>query len=1074
MRGGLAIGLLLVACRVSLPDIPEGVEVRCDAGGACPGDLVCDDATRRCIEPGSLDAVAPALAATPAFEPELVGAGMEVTVELSFTEALAAAPVLYFEGEAGRFDFEVGEALDASTYVMRYHTVGVEPQGSVTLSLEAEDRAKNPAQLPVAGLSLDFEPPAADPLTWDAGGRTAVRTGDLVTFGTSIEPGAVVVSVELQGLAGNALAVPAYAEAAGVVSGSFTVPAPGQSMRLELRLRDAAGNVTPAGERLSTPIPFDMAPPSGGGIAFPAAVVSSQSITLEVWGSGASAVRLTGDVLEAGQWLTAAIPGSLPVTLTAGAGDKTVTAELRDGAWNVLAVEEAATTLFDPTDDHSSPRVVSANAVSSTEARLFFSEALVEAPAELGANYVISQGLEVATATWEPATKSVLLTTETQQQPFRLYLVTVSGVGDPFGNPLAADGSAATFSGFGLASPPEPLAPAADEIVVDDGTHEVELSWTSRFGTGEYLVELYTDEAMTTAVPGYAGGLSTPDAFHQATLVPGLTYWWRVHTDLNDAGVFSPLQSFALVEGVLHVSCPSAQACEAGVGHGTTNLPFQTIGEALSFAASTGGAWTTQVAARGGAAFYDESLVIGPGVSIVGGYEASFTQVPDGVLRPTRLYSDLVYTLLISGVTASSPTLVEGLSIRAADDGPSHAVLVEGCDDGLVLRGLELRGSVNHDNKDESFALTMRDSGDSPATSPLVEGCRIFGADSGNGNGAARITRSAPTIRDCEITGGRPFANRSALVLVDSGAIVEDCRIVTPPEGVWWTLYRDGSAVVISASNVATAPVPVVRRSRLEANVIVGSTNGSINDNAGIFSSGPMLVANNVIVVGDAMRAWGIDASVSGTTPADMVVAHNLLIVRPPSNVTNNTRAGGIQAQGYTAIRALNNLIVCEKPLSQTSGFQDWSGDPDSNPATPDTIPVFASIQNNLVVGCSHLFMNHYGEPCYSWCYDSAAELNDESTVIDGASPMAGTADGNMGSETVATIAELELEDFAADDFHPTIDTPAAVTQGGKDPSGSDCGPALASPCGDVDEDKDGHSRPGVDGEYSLGPFEYD
>ncbi len=1041
--------LLLAACSASVV-APTDIPIRCGARGECPAPLVCAVAAQRCVEADALDTTPPALLAPPVVDPPLARAGVELTVQVSVDERLAEPPTLTFDaaGESRAFSLD---DTDGDAFTFTYLPIGVEAEGPLTASLHVVDEAGNAADLPIVGPTLDFTPPAATPIVWDAGGRQSARPGDEVGYSAVVETGAELVSVSLLRLDAYLFAdlTASTTAAAGAISGSVVVPNLA-GVRLEVRLRDAAGNVTPEGALRSEPLLIDAEPPAGGTIAFTAAAVTSQSVQLLVTGAEAEAIRLTGGVLEAGEWITATLPGVVDVTLTTVPGVKTVTAELRDAAWNVAPVVDPASILFDPSDDHSAPQVVSAAAESGTVARLFFSEGLDVASAEDPAAYVVQPALDVTGATYEAATHSVALSTAESQYPGRLYVVTVAGVEDVFGNLVDPDADAADFTGFGTVTPPELLSPGQGEILIDDGTHEVTLVWAERVGTTFYTVELFTNAGATVPVTGFAGGVPTGDTFKTVGLEPGRTYWWRVSTDLTESGVVGETGSFALLDGAVHVHCGEAESCGAGLGHGTKNLPLRSIDEALAFATPLG--WAVKVAERGGSAAYDESLVVGGGVTLLGGYVApDFDDPVDPSLDPTIIASDLLYTVLIADVTAAAPTLVEGFAVHAGSYGPTHAVHVERCDDGLVLSELDLYGAMNVENVAESYALSMRDSGASPATAPLVASTVVHGSSGGGGGGAVLLIESSPTLSDCEIHGGARdgggFTSRG-VVSIDGAPRIVDTLITNDPV-VSQNASSGARGVELSVSDPTVTPATRIERTRV---LMRGA--GGCPFVSGITSNGNLEVVNSVVNIGVG-QGVGFAAGAPATHTTDVLLSSSLVVTSPFCNDGASAVAIGAGAKA----RIVNTLMVCD--------WEWWAQQTDSA-ALEDDGGDITSLQNSVLTGCNAVFKR--GATTYS----TDVELNTAALIVDTGTPLAGAALGNYGPETVADRAAIAFENFGARDFRLKDTSPAEVRDGGKDAAAETCGSALDEPCGEVTLDLAEQPRPGGDGQTSIGPYEHD
>lgn len=986
------------------------------------------------------------------------GSRARVTVTLS--EALSEAPTLTAEGGEHWLLADAGSDAQLHRYGFTYVASGAEAEVTPTLTLVAVDGSGNRAALSFAGPRFDFTAPVAGEVTWSAGGKRAVRRGDVVTFAATTESGVSLVSARAVGLDGAPLAELLASVEAGGVAGSFVVVPWADAVQVELRLTDEAGNVTPAGFLRSAPIVIDDAAPTGGSLEVEART-ATPFVLVRVRGNGASAIRFGGPLLEADQWLPLAVPGTIGVTLTGGVGQKTLTAELADEAGNVAALSQPVTTLYDPLGDDTPPRVLVATATSATTVRLAFSEAMSPGDVVALVRYRVEPPLALSAATYDAATQSVTLTTA-EQVPGRSYLVVIDGARDLVGLPLDQASDAVVFTGFGAVAVVETLQPESGAILVDDGSEQVRLSWSPRSGTTAYALDVFADVALTQRAPGYAASVVVSSASAVLTLPVGRSYFWRVRSDTNVPGVHSAVASFGLVGSVLAVYCPAGATCVAGSGQGTVNSPFASLGAALAFAAGHPRPWTIAVAARGGGQAYDESVVLPGGLVLRGGYDPTFAEAArDPALNPTTLRSSLAVTVLVEGVTAAAPVTLEGLRILAADSGPSYAVFARGCSDGLTLRDLALQGSTLTSNSGESYALYMVDSGTSPATAPLVEGCVITGASSGKGDGAVRLERSSPTLRRCTLTAGAPSgpaAERTALVSIDGSPLVVESTLTAPPGG-------SAHVIRLRAGN-ASGATPVLSRSR----VVGGGGASSAVFAVEVF--GNARVVDTAMVVGPSVIVEGVTAfNAPGDTANHLTISSSMLLVDGNGSSGGQGWVYGVRLNGAAHLRLTNSIVALDGPHSGTLvALLDGGGDPDGNPGTPDLAPAVDSLQHNAILGFTYVFQN--GGTCPSSCASTQAALNTASLVVDGAAPPAAAASGNVGDETVAGVGGLALLDLAARDLHFTLASPAAVTRGGKDVNQDTCGVTLDGDCGDAPLDLDGMPRPGADGFFAMGPYE--
>ncbi len=1043
----LALAALLSACRVN-PSIDSATQIACASTRDCPASWVCQTSLGLCVRSNEVDTSAPALTADPVFSPPAGAAGTLFHVAVQLDEPLLAAPTLTFDDGPYAFEREAGGGT-GQEHVFTYFATGREGDGAHKLRLHAVDLAGNAADIILVGPLFDFAPPAASPLLWSAGGKPAVNAADTVEFQTFTESGASLDYAHVIALDGTTLwdATSETTITDGELRGSFAVAdvADESAVQVEVSLRDPLGNVTPQASLRSEPVPIDVVAPRGAAIAFVAATTSSETATLEVRGDSASAVQLFGDVLETGIWKTMDIPGTLEVSLTPGAGQKIVTANLADPAGNV-ADAGSATILYDPVyNDMQAPRVVSALAVATTAVRVFFSESMDQTAAETVVHYGISPALTISAATYDSGLKAVVLTTA-EQTPGASYILVASDLTDLFSNALDAAYDTTDFVGYGQASPPLALAPVANQTLIDDGSGQVTFAWDGNAAASSYTLQVFADAGLNTLVAEDVV-TTTEDAL---TLTPGWTYSWRVAATISGQTQYGTPQTFAFLESSrLHVACPGSGACSAG-GNGTKNAPWQVIGTALAFAGGHSGLWTVEVAARDPGATYEESLRVPPGVSVVGGYDASFneaTRDPQGA--PAIIHTDLPITVWIGDVTASTPVRLSGLTLRASDAGTGFALWVERCSDGLVIEDTRLEGSSDVTLQDENRGLIMLDSGTSPADAPLIDRCTIIGSNTRWSTALARsaaalVQNSYPTVRDSVILGGSPSAwiDTGALQLKDSGPLIIGSTLIAGQA------YQSSCALRSGSSNGAT---PVVRRSRL------AGPQGSNDSGTGgaVCSGGPLIITDSIIESGRGYRANGVTAS-AGTA----LLANNLIVVEGGYGSGSSEQGVGIWVLASATLRLSNNVIYCTAQAGYGVAIRDTAS------------AGLASTQNNLISDCSLLLEKSSGVPCTTGCYSTEADLNTAATILDVAGADVAAAAANVADPTMH-LADLGFVDAAAGNYHLTAASPDALRTGGKDARAATCGASIAESCGADGFDFDGAARPGDDGLFSRGPYEY-
>lgn len=1032
--------LSLLGCRAELA-LPDGAQIACQTNDDCPAQMTCRPALGRCIA-ANADRQPPSLVGTPSIEPPVARARVRVTVTLTTSEPLAGVPALEAGDTGATATFMLITRSSAEKrYSFAYTPTGKEAEGPVELRLAASDELGNTATLAFTGLTFDFTAPASDALVWSVPDGRAVASGaDIITFTMGTEADASLVAARVLGLDGSKqLDVTSATLTSGVVSGSFsTASLPGiEGVQVEVVLRDTAGNETPEGALRSAPLIIDRAAPTGGTITFDVATTSTQVNDLVLRADGATRVRLSGDVLEAGTWIATAVPGRLPVYVTAAPGTKTVTAEFADDAGNVSAAAAPAVISYNPGQDLVPPALLGATAVEATTVRVLFTEAMGAAGLTTPASYEVQPPLAVSQVVYDSTAHTATLTTAAQV-PGRSYMLVAKSLADSFGNPLAADGDTATFTGFGTASPPEPRAPTDGEVIVDDGSGTVHLAWSAWAAASSYYVQLYDDPALQQPTAAYASGVTTTTPSATLTLTPGRSYYWRVRNEA--VATFGPTMSFALVGHEVFVRCSAGQTCSYGAGMGTRNAPYLTVGQGLAFASQHGGAFDVLVAGRGGGAVYGESLVLPAGVRLVGGYDPTFG-AHDAALFPTVVQSDLATTMVINGITASTPTVVEDLTVAASNVGASYAVVVTNSDNGLTLRRVTLRGSDTASNPDSSFALYMVDSGASSATGPLFDRCMILGAKSGGSSTAAHLVSSSPTFLDSSFVLGELGASDTrsyGLYLDQSGPLVDGCTFTMGRAFISYAVYHAGGAI------------PVVRHTRFLPGTQLG------HDVAAIDARGGLVMSDSLIHEDNAFYVMGV--MITSADPSPVVLTNVTFVLGPATGWSY-----GVYSGAGGRVQLTNSLIVCKPSAQPMAALVDHSAS--GGKSDDDTVQSFGAVQNNAFAGCPILLRNGTTD------WTTVAEINDATVVIDGPGAPAASASGNL---TFADIPSLGLAGFTAGDFALTAATPATVRTGGKDALGSTCGRTLDQPCQGSTTDLAGVARPGANGSFSMGAFEHE
>jgi hypothetical protein len=449
---------------------------------------------------------------------------------------------------------------------------------------------------------------------------------------------------------------------------------------------------------------------------------------------------------------------------------------------------------------------------------------------------------------------------------------------------------------------------------------------------------------------------------------------------------------------------------------GSTSEPLQTIHAAV--ACATAGqsihvASGTYQAHQNGNGW----LELQEGKSIYGGYSSDFS-VRDPVLFLTVIESNLDGNLVPEVTTATvrvapettEQTELNGFTIYGTNVGSWDsvaAIIVAGGGAKIENNVIDGRGVC-----DRTVAIEVRGGG-----SPVIRNNTIIGG-TGVSVGILSAAGSGPnsaTIENNSISGGSGSGSGCFHV----GA-----------QGISWTSSGEGELVV-------------------RGNTVSGAASQTRTDGIYVDASGPILLESNSVTTSSASIVTGID--VKGSS---VVVRNNVV-----SMGAAELGLEGIVLQSTTSLVVSNNTVagsvsLAMDPLGATGILLKT---PASNPDIRNNIvdlKVFAwsrsihrcistfvgaepsILQNNNLFGCQVLYSGN----------------GVSATTIDEVNDLTGVD----SSENVSTNSFLD----SAEDFRPTVATPATITEGGQDLS------ALFS------TDKDGNDRtvPWSMGAYQATP----
>jgi len=241
-------------------------------------------------------------------------------------------------------DLQDGSYSSWSPFVTAQNIVLTDVEGEHSVTVQVRDGAFNTASTG-ATISVDRVVPTSDPAIVPPAGQITLKSGDVISFGGSVEAGCSLVSASLLDAATEAVLADVTArigiDAAGAVSGSYTMgdPLTAAAVMVEVVVSDGANESIPEASR-SAAIDVDTSAPINGSIVIAGgeSVTGTRDVTLTLAAEGALEMFVAGNVVsETGvtfSWIS--YSSSLPVTLTEGDGDKTVSVRYRDGAFNEL------------------------------------------------------------------------------------------------------------------------------------------------------------------------------------------------------------------------------------------------------------------------------------------------------------------------------------------------------------------------------------------------------------------------------------------------------------------------------------------------------------------------------------------------------------------------------------------------------------------------------------------------------------------------------------------------------------------------------------------------------------------
>ncbi|MDH5720171.1 MAG: hypothetical protein OEZ13_06040 [Spirochaetia bacterium] len=246
-----------------------------------------------------------------------------------------------------------------------------------------------------------------------------------------------------------------------------------------------------------------------------------------------------------------------------------------------------------------------------------------------------------------------------------------------------------TNASYADTSPPNALGPA-------DGS-EVSLTptivWTSKSGAAEYYVEIATDSSFVSPISGSPFTVLAPATSYTADLTSygGGTYYWRVRADTTEASQYAS-GYFIVLDEFIYVYCVADTTCSDEGTTGTLNNPYQTAAKGVSEAYRLGKS-EVRIASRGAGidTTYEGTVVLKEGVTIYGGYDASFS-IRDPAINRTILSSNGNFVIYAADIFLT--TIVDGVEIKNTAVGltTTIAVKTDNCSNDLQFNNVLING----------------------------------------------------------------------------------------------------------------------------------------------------------------------------------------------------------------------------------------------------------------------------------------------------------------------------------------------------------------------------------------------
>ncbi len=589
-----------------------------------------------------------------------------------------------------------------------------------------------------------------------------------------------------------------------------------------------------------------------------------------------------------------------------------------------LCASEARRCVATAAADVDGPSLLAVLAENPTQVILSFDKELAASRAEQVTAYRIdgaAVGLAVSSATLLEDGQRVRLVTAPQSVAAS-YVAHADGVTDIWGNPPIVGSGA--FTGFGVGadpSPPDPLSPRFGERVF---TEEVALVWSPRLLARTYTVDVALDSGFTTpAIPSIVitaeDEFTPPPTSVVVQLAPALRYHWRVRADVTTPEQYG-VSHFDRMDDGIYVFCDADETCDDALAAGNVSEPVRSIrtGVMLAFVF---GLRVVRIARRPGDAPYPGTVQLLDGVSLLGGYDASFGARDLVAERPT-----IVGAAGVSVVASdlSEPVLLEGLRIVGPNEdiGSSVGLLVTNTRDNLTVRACEVRGGdirATIAPGARTFGVQILSPADDDSHTPLFEDSMLVGggilepAGPFNKDSAGVYTeRSTPTLRGNDLIAGGTGSSTSTGIWMNSGAIDLELNdtIQSGRAALSRGLWLSGRRATITGNTTisgATGVTLVGQSLGLEANV----TTLTLTDN------GVVRAADAALIVGASPSLKAVYLIGAGSCVADIArtaISGGSLTLDPSFALSTKLESIGVHVSNCTTRIADATIRTADVP----------------------------------------------------------------------------------------------------------------------------------------------------------------